>query len=527
MSTLRGRLGAHRWAVAFGVLSLLLVALRLSGLDSSPPGLYNDEASIGYNAWAIAHYGVDEHGARFPLFFEAFGEYKNPVYIYALAPFTWVLPLSPALVRLPAALFGLVVCGAAAMLAWQLTRSRLVALLVLATAGVTPWLVQESRLGFEVVSAVALLMLALWLLARGRDDDRVRWSVGAGVMLGLSVFAYTTARAFGVGMVVVLMLSALIPPVKQALRWAWALPPILVAYVVLLLNALQHPGALTARYSVIGIGYDNPGLLTLVSRFCANYVTYWGFPFLVTHGDLNPRHNTQFGGMLAVVTIPAIVVGAAVCLRRFRIDPFCRLLVLGALLAPAPAALTAEGTPHSLRAVLMLPFLIAFSVYGWHTLTRAVAVRRLVALALAAAVCVEAGGYFYDMYVEYPGRALTAFDTGEGPAIERAAGLAGGEHQVLVSTSLDVPYIQALFYLRPDPNAYARDGLAALHLRVEPADVIATDARPGDLMVLGPADPLPPGAHIVFADRRTASTGPLQVYQPPSVAVTLVVVAQR
>ena len=47
------------------------------------PGLYVDEASIGYNAWTIAHFGVDEHGIHFPLFFEAFGEYKNPIYVYA------------------------------------------------------------------------------------------------------------------------------------------------------------------------------------------------------------------------------------------------------------------------------------------------------------------------------------------------------------------------------------------------------------------------------------------------------------
>jgi len=37
---------------------------------------------------------------------------------------------------------------------------------------------------------------------------------------------------------------------------------------------------------------------------------------------------------------------------------------------------------------------------------------------------------------------------------ERAAQLAGG-HEVLLSTSLDAPYIQALFYLKPDPLSYA------------------------------------------------------------------------
>jgi hypothetical protein len=220
------------------------------------------------------------------------------------------------------------------------------------------------------------------------------------------------------------------------------------------------------------------------------------------------------------------VLGAAICLRRFRSDPFCRVLVLGAALAPVPAALTADGTPHSLRAVLMLPFLLAFSVYGWGFLAAALPGRGIVAAALAGVVLVEAGGYFYDLYVPYPGRVLGYFDAGEGPAIARAASLAGG-HTVLLSTSLDQPYIQALFHLRPDPAAYVRDGLDVLHMRVEPVDAIAQDAQPGDLMVLSPSDPLPPDAQVLFTEQRTVGTGTTRVYQPDSITVSLVVVAQR
>src|SRR5438132_1649345 len=91
--------------VGFAVAGGLVAARNFIALNSVPPGLYIDEASVGYNAWTIAHDGVDEHGAHLPLFFEAFGEYKNPVYIYALAPLARFLPLSAAVVRFPAALF--------------------------------------------------------------------------------------------------------------------------------------------------------------------------------------------------------------------------------------------------------------------------------------------------------------------------------------------------------------------------------------------------------------------------------------
>jgi hypothetical protein len=128
----------HPWRVGFGAAVAGVAALHLGGLDTAPPGLYNDEASVGYNAWAIAHGGVDEHGASWPLFFQAFGEYKGPVAIYMLAPLLRVLPLTPYVVRLPAALTGIAIAVVAGLIAFRVTRSRPVAMLTPLTAAVEP-----------------------------------------------------------------------------------------------------------------------------------------------------------------------------------------------------------------------------------------------------------------------------------------------------------------------------------------------------------------------------------------------------
>jgi hypothetical protein len=56
---------------------------------------------------------------------------------------------------------------------------------------------------------------------------------------------------------------------------------------------------------------------------------------------------------------------------------------------------------------------------------------------------------------------------------------------------------------------------------------MAADAQPGDMLVLGPQDPVPAGATVLFTERETVGTGTLQVYNPPSQVVTLVVVARR
>src|ERR1043165_6764096 len=69
-----------------GVALILFSALiQFAALRTNPPGFFLDESSIAYNAHTLSQSGRDEHGEEWPLFFRAFGEFKNPVYIYLLA----------------------------------------------------------------------------------------------------------------------------------------------------------------------------------------------------------------------------------------------------------------------------------------------------------------------------------------------------------------------------------------------------------------------------------------------------------
>lgn len=87
---------------------LLATVLRLYKLAENPPSLYWDEASLGYNAYTIANYGIDEHGEYFPVSrFIAFGDYKPPGYIYLDAIIQKVVGLSEFSIRIPSALSGM------------------------------------------------------------------------------------------------------------------------------------------------------------------------------------------------------------------------------------------------------------------------------------------------------------------------------------------------------------------------------------------------------------------------------------
>lgn len=354
----------------------------------------------------------------------------------------------------------------------------------------------------------------------------MRWYALAGVALGISTFAYSTGRVFTAILLVALALSFAIP--LRGYRWMVTGVAPVASVVTLGIYVAEHQGAITARYNAISINFDGPSLGTLVHRFLSNYADYWDPHFLLTHGDPNMRHSTGWGGVLLVTTLPAILVGAAVCIRRWR-EPLPRFILLGALAAPAPASLTAEGTPHSLRAVTMLPFLLAFAAYGWAALAERLRDRRAMATVLALAVMVEASSYFYDQFVEYPGRALAWFDTGVVASIQRAQALREG-HATFISTTFEAPYIQALFALHPDPppeNVSAETWLArTIGVHIADPPTIAAEARPGDILVLAPGDPVPQTAQVVEVEQRTVGGGAVSIIGSSQHTVELVVIAR-
>src|SRR3989338_799774 len=90
------------------LIFLLAFGLRIYQIDKTPPSLYWDEASLGYNAYLIATSLHDEHGEFLPLSrFIAFGDYKPPGYIYAASFFVFLGGLNEITVRLPSLLAGL------------------------------------------------------------------------------------------------------------------------------------------------------------------------------------------------------------------------------------------------------------------------------------------------------------------------------------------------------------------------------------------------------------------------------------
>jgi 4-amino-4-deoxy-L-arabinose transferase-like glycosyltransferase len=233
------------WLVAaLAVAAVSVLFLWVS--RGNPPGFYKDEAAIGWNAHTIAETGKDEYGNTWPLFFRSFDDWKSPVYVYLLAAEFRVAPDGILAARLLSAVLGAAAVILLGLLAGRIARNAAVAVAVMLSAALNPWLFEVSRLVFEVAAFPLLLVLFLLALRRAYDGGIWRWSDAALVALplGLLVYAYPTGRLFAPALAVGLALFGGYGRWPGVFR-AWAVFAVTLLPIVVF--SARNPGALSAR----------------------------------------------------------------------------------------------------------------------------------------------------------------------------------------------------------------------------------------------------------------------------------------
>lgn len=177
------------------LIGILLIAfvLRVYKISSNPPSVFWDEASVGYNAYTISHWGKDEWGKILPLAFRSFGEYKLPVHIYLTAPFVLLFNLSAFSVRIPAALFGVASVYLIYLVGRKMFKSELVGLAAAFVLAVSPYNLQFSRFNHELNFAIFFFLLGLYLFYEGLEKRKKLIPLSY-LSFGISLISYNAAK---------------------------------------------------------------------------------------------------------------------------------------------------------------------------------------------------------------------------------------------------------------------------------------------------------------------------------------------
>lgn len=442
-----------RWRFIVAGLFLLIAFFHLWQLAELPRGLYVDESSIGLNAALIAGSGHDEHGQVAPVYFEAFGEYKNPLYTYLAAGLFKLVGVSEFALRLTSVVwFMLFLVGFYLLIVKLFAGNKLVIAFGLIAAGFLPWFFPMSRIAFEVISQPMVIVFALFLIYKTYHEQKNgrAWllPLSAGFVIGLSVYTYSTARLLSA-----LMLSSVFG-VYFARRYVTlnlkVLAGFCVALVPYLTFSLAHPGALTDRFKLITYVFD-PSLSVVerIGMFVGNYLAYFSPNFTLYQGDTNLRHHIGYGGELfvTVAVLACIGLGWLIVRRRIKLSTYPAFLLANLLLAPVAAALTVGHS--ALRSVLVGLYLLLFSLFGLCVLVGIKQVKRRVisCCVVLALLLTEVTGYLHYYFTAYPTQTVAVFESYDFKRMLETA-LRQKPDDIVVSERANMPYAHLEFYRR-------------------------------------------------------------------------------
>ena len=353
--------------IGLGIAGLgILFALYSLGLSQNPPGFFLDESGLTYNAYLVAHTGAGEFGPHFPLFFQCFSDgfiqTINPAQIYLLAVLFLFLPPSILLSRLFSAFFIFSACILLGLLARRISGRRTIAIIVAATALLTPWFF-DAR-GLLIEAQFLPFPVALFLLAVFRVHKKEKWdAVDVLILVGsLFLMSYSTiaGRLLAPFFVLGLLFFAttkqrFISVITTGFFFGLTLLPIAVFN-------WSHPGLLAKRFHETS--YIRPGVPfgEVASRFIDRYIEDQALPPLLLNADPLPRHHVPgSGGAFFFATFIVAMIGLFVVVTRYTAEPWWRFILYGLGIAIVPGAIGIYQF-HATRLLAYPVFLLVLTV---------------------------------------------------------------------------------------------------------------------------------------------------------------------
>lgn len=435
----------HLGAVALLAVLVAAAILYFARVPDHPPGFYIDESSICYNAYTISQTGRDEYGNEWPLFFRAFGDYKNPVYIYLLAGVFRFTGPSIFVARLFSATLGLAAAILFGLLALRMTNRRVIASLVVLTVLLTPWLFELSRVVLEV--SLYPLVLALFLLCVYRASQKLRWSwieiLSLALTLALITYTYSIGRLLG-PLLALGLIFFVTRGRRLGLLLSWGLYAL--TFVPMLIFHRRHPGALSSRFSIITYitPQNTPG--NIAWEFVKHYFGNFNAWRLLVTGDPNAFQIAHLFGAELLLTVSGLlsIAGLLLVFRYHARDAWWRFVVYSVAASVVPASLTNEYV-HTLRLVPLAVFLIVLTIPALECLTTK---RHPVILSLLVLLILAQGAAFQWRFhaSAQSQKRLDLFDNGYPDKIFSIA-VASSNKPIYLADALSIPgYIQAYWY---------------------------------------------------------------------------------
>jgi len=355
------------------ILVILILAIasffRLWHLNSVPPGVYPDEAINGNNA--IEALKTNEYKIFYP---ENNG--REGLFINLIALSFNIFGVHIWSLKLISALIGILTVLGLYLLAKELLRSPIIALLSAFFLSISFWHVNFSRIAFRAILVPFCLVWSFYFLYKVINAMLIRESHAndtnkkntllsiiyltlSGFFFGLGFHTYIAFRV-AVLILIIPLITILLKSRKNFWQYVFWILIIIIVALPIGLYFLNNPQDFLGRAGGVSVFSQENPLKALVLS------TIKTLGMFNVAGDWNWRHNFSGSPQLLWPIGIFFLIGLIISVKKAIKSKFgshCLLITWFAVML-LPAILTYEGLPHALRSIGVIPVSYIFAGIG-------------------------------------------------------------------------------------------------------------------------------------------------------------------
>ena len=477
----------------FALIMVIAAVIRLYGLDKIPYGLQQDEASLGYDAYCLATYGIDRNGYHWPVYPITWGcGGGSPLLIYLNVLSISLFGTGIAKLRLIPAVLGTITVALfyfTLRLIYEGRRLRNeISLLGAAFFALCPWHVILSRWSLDCNIMPFNMMLAVWLYVLAAKKRSTIIYILSAISFAICMYSYGAATIVIPVFLVIISIYSYRHKILSIPQLLFAIVAFVIVFSPLLLfyciNYLGFKEIITpyisfnrftsARTGEAFISFDSE----MPAKMLANLKSLVN---LASIGDYDLPHSFSGYSTLFKFSWPLIILGILLAIRDIatyskneaffykgkypqfenitgayddvdQIEIYLLGHAIFLVLLLANIILLLLAVPDTSRMVMIFIPLIHFFIRGAKfVINRSKGLFAVVSVV----VLVAALSFTKDYFTDYNNETVSIFMPGYGEAIKRAYDIAGDDREIYSTyEGLSAPFVLALYYNDYDPDKF-------------------------------------------------------------------------
>jgi 4-amino-4-deoxy-L-arabinose transferase-like glycosyltransferase len=341
-------------------LSLIVIFgafLYFYKISSIPNSVYDDEATIGYNAYSILTTLKDEYGKFLPIAFRFFGAYTPPLYVYLTIPLIKLFGVTAFSIRFLSAistLFGIIIIYFF-IKEFKIFKNPWAKIIGSLLFAILPWTVFNARLGYEVTLGYITFAAASLFLWQGIKQQKIS-------LLAIFLFSISTYIAHTERYLVPIFLFLFLIIFRKSIFIKKNKHNLSVSLLIILLTQIPNLFLITTKAFWVKNSSINTNLFVLFSDLVNQILIYFSPKTLFgLTPDINLQHSIPYQSFFYSWMVIPFFIGLYLIFKNIQ-KPEIKYLLLLFLTAPIPGSLSGHFISVQRVLTLIIPMILIISL---------------------------------------------------------------------------------------------------------------------------------------------------------------------